>query len=455
LNAAPEPSVSTHGPRALGFWMCTALVVGNIIGVGIFAMPAALAPYGLNALTGWLVTVVGCACLAISFAGLARAFPRDDGPYAYTARAFGPGTAFIVMWCYWVSVWVGNAAIAVGVVGYVTIFVPALTRIAAMPALAALALIWLFVLINLRGVRTAGWVQLLTTVLKLLPQLAVIVLGLFVLVAHPAAYTAHVPANPPSWREVSSVSTLALFAMLGLECATIPAARVRQPERTIPRATLAGTLVAAAIFIVISVVPMLLIPQQELAAANAPYADLFARVLGGRYGELLAAFVVISGLGALNGWTLVVGEVTQSMARHGGFPGALGQENSHAAPARAFLLTGVVSSAMLLSNYTDSIAQGFTFLIVVATAGTLPLYCLGSLALLALRRRGQLGAAGARARWRAAAALAAVAYCVWVSIGIGLKPLLWTIAMGGAGVPVYLWSLHAQRRAAPLGSEAT
>jgi basic amino acid/polyamine antiporter, APA family len=434
--------------------MCTALVVGNILGVGIFVMPAALAPYGLNALTGWLVTVAGCACLAVSFADLARAFPRDDGPYAYTARAFGPGTAFIIMWCYWVAVWVGNAAIAVGVVGYVTIFVPALTRTAAMPALTALGLLWLFVLINLRGVRTAGWVQVLTTVLKLLPQFGVIVLGLSLLVVHPAAYTAHVPANPPSWREVSSVSTLALFAMLGIECATIPAARVRQPERTIPRATLAGTLIAAGIYMAISLVPMLLIPQQQLAAANAPYAELFARVLGGRYGELVAVFVIISGLGALNGWTLVVGEVTQSMARHGGFPNALGQENSHGAPARAFLLTGMVTSAMLLSNYTDSIAQGFTFLIVVATAGTLPLYCLGSLAVLTLQRRGELGRAAGGARWRTAAAVAAVAYCVWVSVGIGVKPLLWMIALGGAGVPVYLRSLHAQRRAAPLGSEA-
>src|SRR5207237_1283752 len=109
--------------------MCTALVVGNIIGVGIFAMPATLAPYGLNALSGWLVTVIGCAFLAISFAGLTRAFPGDDGPSAYTERAFGKAAAFIVMWCYWVSIWVANAAIAIALVGYLTIFFPGLTRL--------------------------------------------------------------------------------------------------------------------------------------------------------------------------------------------------------------------------------------------------------------------------------------------------------------------------------------
>jgi APA family basic amino acid/polyamine antiporter len=226
LSAAAGKPPATERPRILGFWMCTALVVGNIIGIGIFSMPASLAPYGLNALTGWLVNVVGCLFLALSFAGLARAFPRDDGPSAYITRAFGKGVAFFAMWCYWASICIGNAAIAIGLVGYIAVFVPALTHVPGLPAITALSVIWAFVFINLMGAKTAAWVQLVTTVLKLLPQLAVIVLGLWLLLTAPALYTAHVPANPPAWREVSSVSTLALFAMLGIECAMIPASRV-------------------------------------------------------------------------------------------------------------------------------------------------------------------------------------------------------------------------------------
>jgi APA family basic amino acid/polyamine antiporter len=452
LSAPSAATFAAATPRALGFWMCTALVVGNIIGVGIFVMPAALAPYGLNALTGWGVTVIGCAGLAIVFATLARRFPQDDGPYAYTLRAFGPGTAFITMWCYWVSVWVGNAAIAIGVVGYLTFFLPASANGAWLPPLAALTLVWLFVLINLRGVRTAGWVQLLTTSLKLLPQLAVILLGVAVLVTHPHAYREHLPGNAPSWREVASVSTIAMFAMLGVECATIPAGRVRDPERTIPRATLIGTLIAAAIYICISVVPMLLIPQKELTAANAPFADLFTRLVGGNWGALMAAFVVVSGLGALNGWTLVVGQVTQTMAKHRGFPPALARENRHGAPTWAFLLTGLVTSVMLLSNYTGSIAQGFAFLSVVTTAGSLPLYVADSLAVLRLRRAGA-PLQRTRAMRHSAAALLTVIYCVWVSLGIGVRPLLWGVALGATGIPVYLWS--TRRRGEPaLGRES-
>jgi APA family basic amino acid/polyamine antiporter len=429
--------------------MCTALVVGNIIGSGIFMMPAALAPFGLNAATGWIVTVLGCTCLAVAFADLARRFPLDDGPYAYTLRAFGPGIAFIVMWCYWVSVWVANAAIAIGVVGYLMFFAPALGSSRLLPPLTALALVWLFVFVNLRGVRAAAWVQALTTVLKLVPQLAVIILGLALLFTRPHVYREHLPPNPASWQAVASVSSIALFAMLGIECATIPARRVRDPERNIPRATLAGTLIAAAIYVCISVVPMLLIPQQTLAASTAPFADLFNQRLGGQWGTLLALFVAVSGLGALNGWTLVIGEVTRSMAQHGGFPKSLALENSHGAPARALIITGAVTSVMLLFNYVGSVAGVFVFMSMAATILTLPLYVADSLAVLALRRSG----APVRARrplTGTVAALGAV-FCVWIVYGSERGPLIWGAALGLAGIPVYLWCTRAQRRGAPGG----
>jgi basic amino acid/polyamine antiporter, APA family len=443
LNAAPKPAAAT---RVLGFWMCTALVVGNIIGIGIFVMPAALAPFGLNALTAWLITVTGCLFLALTFASLARTFPQDDGPYGYTRRAFGEATAFIAMWCYWVSTWVTNAVIAIGVVGYVSVFVPVLDRSPWLPPLTALSFLWFFVLINLYGARSAGWMQLSTTLLKLLPQAGIMVLGVWLLFTQPQAYTAHLPSTPASLHAVIGASTIALFAMLGIECAAIPAGLVTDPARTIPRATVTGTLIAALIYMGISVVPMLLIPQQELAASNAPFADLFARFLGSGYGKLLAAFVVVSGLGALNGWTLIVGDVTRSFARHGRFPQALGQVNAHAAPTRAFVLTGIVASVMMLMNYNQSLASGFTFLSVVVTAANLPVYLSCSLALIVLWRRGQIPHQGKRAALWALFALLAALYCAWVSIGIGLNSLLWALGLGAVGVPVYLWSTYAQRR---------
>lgn len=434
--------------RELGFWMCTALVVGNTIGIGIFMMPASLAPYGLNAFTGWLVTVIGCIFLAKIFAGLAQHLAHEDGPYGYTRRALGGGVAFTVLWCYWVSVWVTNATLAVGVVSYLSFFVPALNASPWLPPVAALALLWGFVLINLRGVRTAGWVQIVTTVLKLLPMLAVMLLGAWLLLTDAGAYQQHVPSNPLSMEATVTASTIALFAMLGIESATIPAGKVRDPARTIPRATLFGTILTAVIYIAVSAVPMLLIPQDALAQSNAPFADLFSQRIGSGFGQLLAGFVVISGLGALNGWTLLAGELTQSFARHGGFPKVFGATNHRGVPVLAFVMTAGLASVMILMNYSKSMAQGFTFFSVVVTAANLPLYLFCSLSVLVLWKRGEIATLGKKEGSLLVAAVLAIAYAIWAFVGVGHESFLWALALAFMGLPVYLWMRWQRRRAA-------
>ena len=439
-------TTSSESSRVLGFWTCTALVVGNVIGIGIYLLPASLAPYGLNALGAWSITILGCVFLALVFSGLARTFPGDDGPYTYTKRAFGSTVAFFALWCYWFATWVTNSTIAIGVVGYLSILIPGLQKVAWLPPYVALALVWLFVLINCLGIRTAAWLQMITTALKLLPQLGIILLGAWQLIVHPAAYSAHVPPNPISFHAVLATSTLTLFAMLGIECAMIPAGKVRDPARTIPRATLVGMLTTGLIYLCISVVPMLLLPQADLAASNSPFADLFGRYLGAQYGRLLALFVVIGGLGALNGWTLIVGEMTQSFAQHGDFPAVLGKVNSRGAPAVGFILTGLLASIMLVLNYNASLASVFTFLISVVTSANLPLYLACSAAVLVLWKRGEIQCVGRRGvAWLGAAVLGS-AYCMWAFAGVGLKPFLWTLGLACAGIPFWLLSSIASEK---------
>jgi len=196
--------------RALGLTMTTALVVGNTIGVGIFMLPASLAPYGMNAVPAWLITSVGCIFIAWVFAGLSRAFPDDDGPYVYTSRAFGGAVAFVLMWCYWVSTVVTLPVLATGAVGYLSSFFPVLALNHGLAAVTALATVWLFVLVNLLGARTAGGVQVLTTVVKLVPQAGIILLGVWALLAPRAQSLVHVPPTPTSLSGVIAASTLAL-----------------------------------------------------------------------------------------------------------------------------------------------------------------------------------------------------------------------------------------------------
>ncbi len=431
-------NTSTVPRRELGFWMCTALVIGNTIGIGIFMMPSALAPYGLNALTGWAITVVGCMFLARVFARLAQSYPAADGPYAYIRSTLGHWPAFLSMWSYWVSNWITNATLAVSVVGYLSAVAPLLGKFP--PVLLALALLWLFVFVNLLGTRAGGRVQVVCTALKLLPMVAVVLLGAWMLFADPGAYTRSLPVTPISFPQTMAASTIALFAMLGLESASVPAGRVRDPGRNIPRATLIGTLLTAVIYILVSTVPLLLIPQADLAHSSAPFVDLLDRYLGAGNGRWLALFVVVSGLGALNGWTLIVGNLTATMATQGDFPAAFAKLNRHGAPARALVITAVLASAMILMNYSKSLVDGFVFLSTIVTAANLPLYLCASLALVVMWRRGERPAGGDLQ----VLGLIGTAYVVLTFYGVGHVPFLWALALAAAGVPIALWSRRAR-----------
>lgn len=439
------------GDKPLGFWMCTSLIVGNMIGMGIFMLPAGLAPHGRNAFAGWTVTVVGCLFIAHVFARLARAMPEEDGPYGYCRRAFGNGVAFFTMWCYWVSIWISNAALAIGIVGYLAALLPPLRANPALQPLAGMAIIWFFVLVSLRGALASGRVQLVSAALKLLPMGAIVLLGAWVLASDSAAYTAHLAAVPFSLDGTAAAGTIALFAMLGVECAALPATKVDQPERTIPRATIAGTLVAAVVYVSVCAIPLLLLPAQQLAASDAPFVDLFRRYWDAGSGAWLALAVIVSGLGALNGWTMLAGEVTASMAAHGIFPARLRAANRHGAPTWSLLLMGVLASAMIAMNYTRSLAEGFTFLTMVVTAASMPLYLVGGAAVFKLARRGVL----ARGTALSLSAAMSCVFSLWAFYGMGREALWWGVALGALSLPVFWLVRWRQKMHAAAGSTPT
>jgi APA family basic amino acid/polyamine antiporter len=430
----------------IGFWTCTALVVGNVIGMGIFLLPSSLAPYGFNALIGWGITLLGCLTLARVFAHLSAALPGADGPYGYVRETLGDLPAYMAMWAYWISMWLTNAALATGVVGYLTVVVPGLAVVP--PAAFALALVWLFVLVNLFGVRTGGVVQIATTALKLLPMLAIAALGGWVLLSSPGSYVAHPPTTPVSFGGVMAASTIALFAMLGIESASIPAERVDDPGRTIPRATMAGAVVVAAIYLVVCAVPLLLIRQDVLASAGAPFALLMEQFGAAGSGRWLALFVVVSGLGALNGWTLLAGQVTRTMAANGVLPPLLMRSNRHGAPTTALVVTGVLASVMVWMSYSSSLVAAFTFITLVVTAANLPLYLACALALAALWRR---GAAPRHGRGVLLVAVFATLYVVYAFIGIGGGPFVYALGLIAAGLPLYFFM---RRRGATAAGKA-
>jgi APA family basic amino acid/polyamine antiporter len=421
--------------------MCVALVVGNTIGSGVFLLPASLAPYGLNSVLAWVFTAGGAIMLAIVFARLSRAYPEAGGPYVYVNLAFGPLPAFIVAWGYWISVWVGNAAIATGAVSYLSPLLPWIAEVPGASAAVTLLMLWLLTFVNWYGIHASGWVQSITTVLKVLPLLAVAALGL---VSLRSSATATV-GIPLSLNGVTAAATLTLWALLGLESATIPADKVAEPERTIPIATLLGTVVTALVCALACTTVLLLVPPAALAKSNAPFVDLATQFWGVGAGKLLAALAAISAFGALNGWILLQGELPRAMAINGVFPRIFARESSRRTPGFALCFGSVLVTALILANYEKSMVKLFTFMILLSTTACLVLYALCSAALLRLQWDGRLK----QARWGSAplavVGILATAYSLWAIIGAGGEAVLWGTALLVLGIPLYFWFARTAR----------
>ncbi len=433
-------------PQLLGFWMCVALVVGNTIGASVFLLPASLAPFGLNSVIAWGFTACGAVLLAVVFAQLSRAFPQAGGPYAYVKLAFGPFTAFIVAWGYWISIWVGNAAIATGAVSYLSPLLPWIATVPGASAAVTLLMLWLLTFVNCYGIKASGWVQGVTTVLKVLPLIAISGLGLWSVRAATVTAASGIPLSVSG---TTAAATLTLFALLGLESATIPASKVRDPGRTIPRATLVGTVLTALISIVACTSVLLLVPPATLASSNAPFVDLATHFWGTAAGKILAVFAAISGFGALNGWVLLQGELPNVLAKNGVFPRIFAQDSARFTPAFALLFSSGLVSILILMNYQKSMVSVFTFMILLSTTACLVLYLLCSLALLRLQWIGQMPAPRGRIVPVAIVGVIATIFSLWAIIGAGLEAVLWGAVLLVLGVPLYLWIRLTRRAAGP------
>jgi len=428
LNAGPASA------RPLGPWTATALVVGNMIGSGVFLLPAALAPFGGASLLGWAVTLAGALLLAFTFARMAMRWPCSGGPYAYARNAFGDGVGFAVAWSYWISIWCANAAIAIAFAGSLGALWPAATATPLRAAACALGALWLCAAVNLAGVREAGRLQVAATALKLAPLLLFGGVGLWWLdLRH--AFEPFNPSGQPLWQAAHASAALCLWALLGLEAATVPAGAVDNPRRNVPLATVLGTLVAGVATVLACTVVVGLLPAQDLAASPAPMADAAGRLWGAPATVAMAAAAAVSCLGALNGWTLLAGQLPLAAARDGVFPSAFARVDARGTPWFGVLAGSGLASALVLANYSRSLVQVFVFAILLSTAATLVPYLAGSAAWL---RCGE-------GRGSRIAAAGAFAFSVYALAGIGLEALLWGAALLLAGVPVHLWLRRASQ----------
>ncbi len=413
------------GKRALGFWGLLALVVGNMVGSGIYLLPATLAPLGWNQMLGWLVTIAGALALAVVFARLSARVPRAGGPYAYADAAFGSLAGFVTAWAYWVMCWVGNGAIAVAVVSNLSLIFPAIGA-PLVAALVVLGCVWLLTLVNIVGVRQAARVQTVATVLKLVPLVALILVATGLLLS--GAPHAPDPGVAIGAGSVASAAGLTFWGFLGLESATVPADKVEDPARNVPRATLWGVLLTGLVYLGISLAFALFMPMADAAASPAPVADFLGGHFGGGVASVVALFAAISAFGALNGWILLQGEMPWAMARGGVFPRWFAAESARGTPTRAHLVSSALLSVVTLLNYQKGMAGLFEFVASVSLAAGLLAYLASALAALRLVRGERL---------LPVAALVAALFAVWAEWGLGLEAIGYGAVLIALGLPVY------------------
>jgi len=426
-----EPSTKNK----LGLWTSTSLVVGNMIGAGVFLMPAAMASFGSVGLLGWLFSGIGSFFLAKVFANLSKLLPHGTGgPYAYSQSGLGDFAGFLMAWGYFISNCGGLTAIVISFTAAMSTFFPILVTNPYIAVGTGLTTVWLLTYINNRGVVTSGKVQLVATILKITPLLLIAIGGLFFI-----KFKYFLPFNSSGGSVLKAIGitgALTMFSYLGIESATIPAGNVDNPEKTIPRATILGLLIAGFVYILGSFSVMGIIPAKVLEHSVTPYADAAIIIYGNNAKYWVSAGIAIAAFGALNGWILIQGQVPYATAKDKLFPPAFGRLNKNGVPYFGILINSIVISIFICMNYSKGLVEQFKFFLSFAVFTSLVPFLFSAAAYPIIRARKKV-----TKRWFAALLLTffAFSYTLWMIYGTGKDAVYYGFLLLMLGIPLYMW----------------
>ncbi len=360
----------------------TLMVAGNMMGSGVFMLPANLAAIGSIALIGWLVTCVGATALAFTFAKLASIDPAAGGPYAYTRKSFGDYMGYQTNLIYWLANVIGNVGLAVAGIGYLSHFFPAL-KTPAIFALSQIFIIWLFTYANMLGPKLVGRIQSVTTSFALVPIVGMAVLGWFWF--SPDVFSASWNVSGKSdGSAVAATLNFTLWAFIGVESASVSAAVVKNPRRNVPIATIGGVLLAGVCYVLSSSAIMGMIPNKELVASSAPFADAARIALGPFAANTVALCAAIGCLGSLGGWTLLVGQSAKAAADDGLFGSIFARVNKKGVPATGLAIVAALMTLQVLATMSPTASEQFGKLASVAVIMTLLPYMYSCIAIKVL-----------------------------------------------------------------------
>lgn len=427
----------TETSRKIGPVLATFVVANNMIGSGFFLLPASLAQSGSVTVMSWILGTVLAIVLGGAFARLARDYPNLESPDDYVRPALGRDMGFLATTLYWGSSWIGNNAIAVAAFGYLVTLLPLAGDNPSVQMYGQIVLIWLMFFLNLLGPKQIARFQSLCVVLGLAPVAVVLVggWGSFDRSLFDAAWnTTGADWNTAQETAISDAAVVfgslapIFWAFVGLETGAMVAGIVRDPDRNVPRATLAGITIAGIVYVVSSMLVMGIVPAQELAGSSAPFALVAGRIFGEWAVPLIAAAAALKATGTLGGWMLVSGESGARAAQRGYLPAFFGilRPNGSAAWGLLFIACGMTLIAFL--TLAPTVAQQFGFIINIVVLLVVLAYAAAGLSLM-------VGTAthpsGAKERLLGAGALLACGLLIFSSP--------WDMILGAVSVGVVAW----------------
>ena len=421
--------------QKMGLWTLVTLVTGNLVGSGVFMLPATLAAFGSLCIGGWVLTSIGAVLLSFVFAALSARRPKTGGPHTYVEDAFGKTAGFYVAWGYWVLSWVSNAALVVGAIGYTSSIFGGLSPFVTFVLEAGLIIV--IAAINLYGLQVAGRFEFIITVLKLIPLVVVPAIAMFYI-----KVDNFIPFNGSGLSDFSAINAtalLTLWASIGLETGTVPGTDVENPKKNIPRAILIGTLIAAFVYIIGTIAIMGVVPRADLLQSKAPYADLATILFGGYWGVPVAVVAAICCVGALNGWTMVVGRIALGAANDGLFPPIFKGTTKNGAPLWGIIISSLCSIPFVALSMSENLLKQFNFIIDFSLTLVLVIYLACIAAYFTILKRDQKLSAKA-----IAIGGLSLVFSLWTLWGASLAMLMWSFIILLAGVPVWMWQNRGQ-----------
>jgi arginine:agmatine antiporter len=427
----------------------TMLVSGNMIGTGVFLLPASMASVGGIAFFGWLIAALGAAAVGLAFAKLGELDPQEGGPYAYARDFLGPYVGFQTNCIYWFANWIGNVAIAVAVVGYLAAFIPRING--PWPsAIAAAVVIWALTFANILGPRVVGALETWTVSLALIPILAIAFLGWFWF--NPTTFRAGWNVTgASSMHAISRAASVALWAFMGVESAAVSAGVIENPKRNIPLATLLGLAISAVVYLLSCTVIMGIVPNAELRSSHAPFAEAARLAVGTAGMMIIGVCAILKSVGALGGWMLLVGQSAKAAADDGMFPRVFGRMNRYGVPGRGLAIVSVLMTIALFATVSPTIAGQFDRIINLTVILIVIPYVYASVAVVKVvyDHIGQ----GRTFTFFKMVALAAVGYCLWAVVGGDPKTIMGALVALLLTVPLYPFFIRSMEAAAKRKKE--